>query len=130
MKPVFPILQIELLDWELELIAELIRFDSIYYSNDFKFYDTYIANKQFLDSEGRIFVANEMLEKQDFLSKIGIRKRNQILFEYTNADWKFDDAKRFIVSRVSTLSDADIKNDWVEALNEAETIKQLIEAQR
>lgn len=130
MKPEFPIVQIDVHHWNLEIMIELFLFNEFYYSRDNKFYNDYFNEKRFLDSNGRIFLAKEKTKTKDFWSKIGIRKKYRITFEETGEKWSFDETKNFLVSKISELSLEEGRNEWIKSLEMAQTIKHLIEGMR
>lgn len=130
MKPEFPIVQIEIKNWNLNLMIELFRFDEFYYSNDDNFYYDYIHEKKFLDSNGRIFLARERVKVKSFWSKLGIGKKYRIIYNETKEQWNFDEVKNFLISKVNKLPFQEGRNEWLNSLERAKTIKQLIEAER
>ncbi len=130
MRPGFPLIQVDLERWSLDLMAELFLFDDLYRSKDHKFYADYLENKPFLDSNGQIFLAKDKTELKDFWSKMGLRKKYKINFEATDEKWTFDEVKSFLTSKINALSPDDGKEEWIQALSRATTIRQLIEAER
>lgn len=130
MKPNFPIVQIDIEKWDIDLMVELFRFDEFYYSGDNEFYDHYFYNKQFLDSDGRIFLAREKIKASNFWSKLGVGKKYLINYQVTGKQWTFEEVKSFLISKVTELSSYEGRDQWISSLKSAKTIKQLIEAER
>lgn len=130
LKPDFPIVQIKESDWNKEIMMELFRFDEFYYSGDSKIYFSHMYGKRFLDSLGRIFTASKLVRVDTFLAKLGLGKKYEIIFSYTGITWNYSEAKRFILSRIHQLPSGDSKNEWIKSVENATTIKQLIEAER
>lgn len=124
----FPIIQIDLVDWDLELISELLMFDAYYYSSDQLFFDKYILNKRFVSSNGTIYIATHKVKSKDFLSWIGLRKKYKIYFKELGIRWTFDQTKDFFYSRISKMKEQQAKENWLNAIDRASNIKDLIEA--
>jgi hypothetical protein len=55
----FPLVQVDVRNWNLDLMIELFLFDNLYRSEDHEFYEKHIYNKRFLDSNGQIFLAKD-----------------------------------------------------------------------
>lgn len=130
MKPKFPIVQIEFIKWDLDLMAELFRYDEFYYSKNVSIYKNYISNKRFLDSNGSIFVAKKLLPVKSIFSNLGFGKKYIIEFEIYNEEWTFKEVKDYLVSKIIHLSNENAQDQWLKSLENAKTIKELIEAKR
>ncbi|MFC6998623.1 hypothetical protein [Rufibacter roseus] len=130
MEPEFPVVQIEIQEWDEDIMGELFLFDEFYYSDDDEFYNKYFYRKQFLDSTGRIFLAGEKVKIDNFMSKLGISMKYKVQYKATSEHWTFEEAKSFLISKIEELPSPEGKKEWINSLNKAKTIKQLIEAER
>lgn len=130
MKPEFPLVQIDIQEWDLDLMSELLRFDEFYYSDDHEFYNRYFLHKRFLDSNGRIFLGGEIAMINSFWSWLGIGKKYRVTYIDTSKRWTFEEAKSFLISKIEKLSSQEGRDQWLTSLKGAKTIKQLIEAER
>lgn len=125
----FPMIQIDLRKWNLEIISELLLFDTYYYSRDNKFYDHYILNKTFLSSNGILYKARQKRQEKIFFSLLGIRPKYRICFEKTDICWTFDQAKEFFIDRITSITEEAAKENWLKAIDSATNIRELIEAE-
>lgn len=130
MKPIFPIILIDSPEWDYPVAEEYFRYDEYYYSGDQEFYLRFFHEKRFLDSAGQIFRAIEKADNSDILSTIGIRKKFRIRFEQEGVVWSLEDARSFLIDKIKNIPSDTGKSEWIGAVMRAQTIKELIEADR
>lgn len=53
-----------------------------------------------------------------------------IEFEIYNEEWTFKEVKDYLVSKIIHLSNENAQDQWLKSLENAKTIKELIEAKR
>lgn len=129
MKPTFPLIQVDIDLWDIDIMAELFLYDDIYHSKDEIFYNNYICNKKFLDTKGHIFIAKNKDLINDSWLWVFTKKTNRINFQPTMEKWSFDDVKTFFYNKINELPTNVGKEAWLEALKKAKTIKELFEVE-
>ncbi|MDR2271282.1 MAG: hypothetical protein LBF27_10290 [Sphingobacterium sp.] len=125
----FPIIQIDLIEWNLELITELLMFDGYYHSSDDDFFDKYILSKRFVSSDGTIYIATHKTRSTDFLSRTGLRSKYKIHFKDAGVRWTFSQTKEFFYNRIFTMKEEFAKENWLKIIDRSNSIRDLIESQ-
>lgn len=119
MKIEFPILNISLSNWTVDIVDEIFRDDAFYYSSDNIFFNEFFLNHKFVDCNGNIFLLTDKSDPQGLF-----QKKSKCFFSETNEEMSYIDVKAYMIAMISDLPSGEI---WIDALKKTDTIGELFD---
>ena len=125
----FPILNITLENWSEDLVFDIFLGDDTCYTPDRATLQRYYIENRFVDSQGHIYRLREVVPLEtNFWQRTFSGKKGRFVFEETGERMPLKDLKEWMKARVDALDWPDVKTGWIEEINAAASIEELLKS--
>lgn len=124
-KIMFPAIDLSVVDWNGEIINEIIYFDEFFYSSSEKDFNELRLNHKIVDSNGDIFQITGNVNIAWWRKYIPFVAKKRMIFKKQNESMTIDEIKSFMKERVIKLEGE--KKVFLEHIYAASSIKELIQ---
>ena len=98
----FPVINLDINDWNGEIINDVILEGNFYFGNK-RHFDLYYLGHQVVDKEGRVFKIVDKENIQGWKSKIPFLRKDEIIFERIDKLLSINDLKLFYREKIDSI---------------------------